>query len=931
MLSPAIEPHLPETVNPADCTALLTLKSALGGSYGETHFVGHEASVLVLSRSGSFGEFDLVTLPADRLPSVYKKSWRNLLSIQTDDGAVHELELSDDERRKAMVMLEGLYRDNEAWPQLATLMSERLDDMAGNQRLDALMQLGDIYLAQLELPDKAYECFSEVHDNYSHRDNAIAGMERIVDRGHLAETIAPMLEERYRRGHNPQKLSWLLAIKAPTLTNPSERAAAFLEAGRLTRQLEQLEDALALVGRALVEDPGDADVIRVFDEMVVETSSWETALNVCEAALNDELHDEVRSALLTRITRFCSTQLQLWERAETGARALLAMDDQAAEWWLVLDTTYQAQERWSDLAEVIERRAELATPADRAGLLYRLAELFAEELADTDSSAATLYRVLEIDATHNDSFVNLEAIHRARNELPQLRELLTRWLRLQPGPAERIDTSMRLAKVCEQLEDLPAAIDAWARILVDKKDHQDALTNMVRLYRTMAKWSDVVSTLLRFARDTETNQLATFSEAAETARTQLDDSSQALDIYLEAHATCRVDRTVLDAISSLATQLGRDNELIRVLRELVAMDSVSMDDALAYRMALAEALERTHATDESIQIWQNILAAHPDNARAMASLYKQYTALERWAELAEIVSHTLKLTEGIELRVNILLELAGIYADKMGTLEPATDCYAAVLEIAPDHQDAIELMIANLTARHEWSRLVALYRRRGMPLDTARVLERKLDDPAGALDVLLEVLDKDFRNQKITHDVARLSKAVGKETYVLSRLEKRLDALTAAHAPTMHETIDMVIGDFDMTAENDVLRMALGDHYYRVRRDYAEAARRYSSVGGSLHTEAMRRLRDTFRDAQDWQALATQLKRMGAAEELSKSERRDVYRELADVYATKLDQQARAKEALRKSKSNTPLVVIGIALLAAAGIAAYVFVLRPIL
>ena len=97
MLSLAIKPHLPDTIDPDDCAELLSLKRGLDGSYGETYLLGHQDTMLVLTRSGSLGGFEMVTLPPDRLPTLRKDRWRNLLCVETDDGKVHELELSNEE------------------------------------------------------------------------------------------------------------------------------------------------------------------------------------------------------------------------------------------------------------------------------------------------------------------------------------------------------------------------------------------------------------------------------------------------------------------------------------------------------------------------------------------------------------------------------------------------------------------------------------------------------------------------------------------------------------------------------------------------------------------------------------------------------------------------------------------------------------------
>ncbi len=929
MLSPAIQPHLPDGIRPDDCTALLTLKSGLGGSYGETHFVGHEDAVMVLTRAGSLGPFEMLRLPPEPLPSVYKKSWRNLLSIQTSDGATHELELSEDERRKAVAMLEAMYRAKQAWPQLAELMATRLDDLAGNQRLDALMQLGDIYLERLASPEQAYACFSEVHDNYSHRDTAISGFERIVDAGHMAGTIAPQLEERYRRGHNPAKLSWLLSMKAPTLAILSERAAAYLEASKLTRQLDALGDALALAGKALVATPADGDVIQLFDELAEHSGAWTDALAACEAALRDDLDDDTRVALLDRIASMCADRLDMLERAETATLLLLNIDAERAAWWQRLDTIYTSQERWPDLLPVIEHRVSLAGPEEQTSLLSRLAALYAERLDDVDNATATFYRVLEVDRTNEAAFVALERIHRERNEVTLLRELLERWLRIQTQPIKRIATCALLAHVCERLTDPEAAVASWMRILVEDPDHSDAHENIIRLHREGRNWRDAVEALLTYARARSADQLALFSEAARIAADRLEDDTRALDIYLEAHGTCQVDRSVLDAICGLASKLHRDPELIGVLRQLLAIPSLSIDDALAYRMELAEALQRTGETDEAITIWHNIAEAHPDNPRALASLYKLFGDAERWTELAQVVARTAKLTREPDLKINILFELAELYANRVQDLGRAVDCYDEILGLAPLHEQAFAKLIDTLSALEQWPRVVALHTERRAYRDAALITEHRLAQPAAALALLIRALEADWRDLSLAAELGRLALACVHEHEVLRAMETRLEALPVADKPTFETAIDSVIDAVAKTADHQ-LNLALGDHFLHVRADLTRATDYYRNVGGPLHLEAMRRLCDILRRTEDWTELAARLEEMVRIDSLSSTETRAIYAELASLYGSKLNRPDRAKEALGRSKSSTPLAtLIGVLFIAGAMVAAYWLLLGP--
>jgi tetratricopeptide (TPR) repeat protein len=909
MLSLAIQPHLPDAIDPDDCAELLSLKCGLDDSYGETYFLDHQGAMLVLTRSGSLGGFEMVTLPPDRPPTLRKDRWRTLLCVETDDGKVHELDISNEEGGQARVMLESIYRARGLWSELAGLMAESIEGLNGDRRLEALMELGNIYLEHLDAPDKANDCYAVVHDSYTHIDQAIGGMEKIVGRGYLADTIGPILELRYRRGDNPKRLAWLLAIRAPTLATPAERAAAYLEATELTIKLDQVEDALALVGKALVETPEDAEVLSLFDDLAVKSGSWATALAACQEALRDDVADPTRSALLSRIVSISIDRLHRWEPGEAAARELLTTEPQQEQWWIALDTAYTAQARWTNLVEVIEARAVLDNQPDRAKHLFRMGQLFEEELDDTDSACATYHRVLAISPFHEPSFRRLEDLHRERGELDQLHDLLSRWLRIQVEPDKRITAGTSLAQVCEELDDLPAAIAAWSQVLEDQADHSQALENLVRLHRKTENWQEAIGALLRQAGASPQNRLALLIEACTLCVDRLQDRARALEICLKAQATCPVGRSLLDKICELATDLDRDDALVAALRELADMDSVSMEDALAYRMDLADALERVGEQQESLRIWKNIAEALPDNARALASLYRLHTLHEEWAELAVVVARTAALTEDPVLKVRILGDLALLYEDRLDSVVDAAGCCEQILAIAPDNEDAVERLSAHLATLEDWPRLLELYRSREMHAARAALLEQRLGDPAGALTVLRSALVSDWKNLKLAGDVARLAQLTGSEHVVLAALTTQFGAMPDSDSREFLLTIDRVIDGFEGTAVDNQLRLALGDHYETLRADYSTAAKHYALVTGPLHKEGLRRLCDMLRKSQSWNKLSTQLEGLSKEAKATPGQRRAAFRELAEVYE-KLDKPDQAKRALQQSKSSAPLLAM---------------------
>jgi|GEM_PF-3536607 len=810
MLPSALGSHLPDGVDPRACVELLSVRSGLGGAFGETHFLGHEDAVLLVTKASSVGDYDVYTVAAEPLPRLRKDRWRNLLSLVTDTGDSYDLELSDGERAAAARMLESLYRRREAWQPLVAMLRERIETEMGAERIAGLLAIADICLDQLDAPEDAFACYEEVHRDVSHRDAALAGMERIAGAGHMIPTIAPILENHYRRGHNPDELSWLLALEAPTLDDNQTRAAAYLEAAKLARELNELARALELYGKALVETPDDEDALRALNDLAAQAGDWTAAAHWLHAAAQAAAVAERRVLLSKRLLTVCETELGDGERTEVVARALLELDDTEVEAWRALDRTYTAAENWAALIDVINRRIPLENTSDQVALTLRLARLYEQQLADTGNAIATYYRVLDADPVHAASFDRLEALHGQLRQREALFDLLMRRVALITDDAQRAQTWIRIAGAAEALNRIPAAIDAWAHVLAHSPELPGALENLIRLHRRQRNWQAAIDAMLQLAATTQPPTLSLLSDAGAVAREQLNDAQQAFDIYRNARRVAPNDRAVLETLCELATLLEHDDELISVVQALLGIDSLSADERTGYRLDLGDALWRSDRRDEAVAAWENASDADPDNARALTNLYKGYTRLERWADLVGIIDRTIDLTDDEALVADMHLQLAELHERHLGDAVAAARCYDRVLACDPAHATARPALI--------------------------RLLANQLDDPARALELARAALVTDPNDAAMRKRVDELAETTGRQIETAELYLHELDDPEAAIR------LLQGAGSEDRVAADNVLRLV-----FRAQKDWHLLASQLRRMGDDTTRPAAER-RELFRE-----------------------------------------------------------------------------------
>src|SRR6185503_8084923 len=171
-----------------------------------------------------------------------------------------------------------------------------------------------------------------------------------------------------------------------------ERAQLLRELAAIyTDKLSRPHDAIDAFERLRLLAPADTGVLVDLASLYGSVGRWskviETLARVGEVA---EGTPEARDALRT-IARIYDHELELPERAIDSYTQLVAMWPDDSEAWSALDELYGANARWSELADVLRRRAALARePAERAALLTRRAQVLLDWLAAPEEAAAAL-------------------------------------------------------------------------------------------------------------------------------------------------------------------------------------------------------------------------------------------------------------------------------------------------------------------------------------------------------------------------------------------------------------------------------------------------------------------------------------------------------------------------------------------------------------
>ncbi|HSK02881.1 MAG TPA: tetratricopeptide repeat protein, partial [Kofleriaceae bacterium] len=417
-----------------------------------------------------------------------------------------------------------------------------------------------------------------------------------------------------------------------------------------------------------------------------------------------------------------------------------------------LDRIYTGEKMWTELLEVVDRRANLAASAQhRADLMFRAGSLVERELSDPDGAIPRYGAVLGVLPAHaaardalealmaRDAHVEpvaaiLERVYRTDRDAAGLIRVYER--RLAVGVGDRRADWESLADVHETLAGAPAeAFAVWSRAIEAAPDDVELLQPLLRLAQGQGLWRELAARLdqlLGEALPPDVEQ-AYAMQLGEIARDRLADVDRAVAAF-ERAANGPDPRPALGALELVLGRAGRWPELAVVLRRQA--DAAEDDAATAAHLhKLGELAEATLGDARAaIAAYREVLGIDAAHAGARAALERMLRASADGARHLE----TVEILEIVEI-LEPLFEQDGDDARLALAIE-------ARFRATPDPIDRAGIL----------QHLVELY-------------EQRLFDRARALDAALRWLTADPTSSQALHDVERLPATPAEWTEVAER------------------------------------------------------------------------------------------------------------------------------------------------------------------
>lgn len=602
---------------------------------------------------------------------------------------------SPDGDAEVRARLHRLAQEHRAWDRLADLyegMAEQAE--SAPEAADLLMEVATIR-AEQKRPREAEAQLRRVLGMLPNDPVARARLEELYRREGRWVELAASLEERT----DPR-----LGTAAPE----AERPQLLRELSSIyTQRLQRPHDAIDAFERLRALAPADTGVIVQLSNIYASVGRWskviETLARVGEIA---EGTPEARDALRS-IARIYRDELELPDRAIDAYGQLVATwpDDQEA--WAALDAMYADSGRWSELGDVLRRRAALTRdPAERAQLLARRAQVLLDWLKSPEEAAAALRHARTIapeDAGLADQLVAaLVKGGREREAAAILEGRIA--LYTAPQPAEEVGEAtnpvprgevaalyIRLAQLrLERLDDRAGARAAIEHALELVPEHPTALAVLADIASPDDDPHAFADAKLREAERAADDdaRIAALMAAGDVLRARVGDTAGARAAYERVLAIRPYHADATWALAGLVEQGGDPDSAARLLEKRLEDGSLTPPEKARIMTQLA-ALSRGAGVEPAAERrLLEALGCVPDHLPAIVALADFYADASRWddleAFLREVLGDTLLAAAPAALIADLHRRLATAH-ERLGRDDQAYETLVAADRLHRGH------------------------------------------------------------------------------------------------------------------------------------------------------------------------------------------------------------------------------------------------------
>ncbi|MEZ4453427.1 MAG: hypothetical protein R3B09_28445 [Nannocystaceae bacterium] len=462
----------------------------------------------------------------------------------------------------------------------------------------------------------------------------------------------------------------------------------------LVDYLDRLDEGITVYHDMLGARPDDVGVMAELEALLRRIQRWPDVRDIIERKL-EHLQGEERVGALMDLAAVVENQLDDIPEAVEIHHRILAEAPEHEGSVQALERLLTRSERWSELAELLERRYDAYRQAgagvEAHGFALQLAELLATRLGDTDRSQQILVEVLEQDSNNVPALLALAAVYDARGDEAAMMEVLGHAASLQPDGELGSQLHLRLGRLAETHEQRREHLEAALHYF---PSNLEAASLLLELSREEGYWEQVAYLLALLASQAEdpAERRKLDIERVDILMEKVGDLDEALralaPIYEEVQDDMEINKRIADALYAS----GRYEEAVGMYTWLVEVSAAANRRSKAHAhflTRLARVELAAGVNDESIERLRESYRIDTTNPETLITLADVYAATEQWGDALKIARAMLLQNvdqSGLVRRGDIYMRLANAHLG-LGENSKALSMLRRGAEEDPEHPE----------------------------------------------------------------------------------------------------------------------------------------------------------------------------------------------------------------------------------------------------
>lgn len=639
------------------------------------------------------------------------KAPRKVLLEEVVSGLSEALEI-DPKNRRAALLLEHVYREEERFEELAQAMERfALESSAKDEKVAGYLRLGRLTRKRLAAPERAATAYERVLELSPGHPEAISFLANHFTEKEMWDHLVALYEEQLAGGgvRGGQEAGTLLQIA--------------MVHWRMRKRPEQAEPYFERLRKM---EPAQPVMLAFFREVCVERGESQRLAAILGDAQR-ALPEAERAKIATEIAKLAEEGANAAKAIEQW-RALHRQDPSHAEARVALRRLYRQTSGWNALADLLRGELERIAPEDadaRLPVLREIAQVYRDHLKSDSALVAVLTQIVTLAPQDADALRELSRVYEA---LQRWRDLLTtqaRLAELEPDAGARAEIYRGIARRwIEQFSNVQNAVEAYEKLREAAPLDPEALEKLKELYgkrRTYNKLYELHEAEVA-AMAPGAERRAITLEMAKLAAERLDRGADAVRLY---KLVLEEEPSYLPAIDALEKQSERDKDFRSLAEVLERRVELATDDA--QRLQVLQKLgavytDRLSDSEGASRTWTRVLELSPNHPKALRALRDRflethdfdaltamYDRTQDYEGLAEVLSGAADKASDPEAKVELSFRAAAVYRDNLRAPERAFRAYERVLAVRPTDERAASELVPLYESDEKWGRLPPLY------------------------------------------------------------------------------------------------------------------------------------------------------------------------------------------------------------------------------